>query len=225
MTYAIILDTETNDIENAEVIELAWGELGERFSSPFVKGAHYRFLPTRPIKWGALATHHIFGTDLLGKPPSSTALKMVPEAKYWIGHNIDFDWKALGSPPGVKRICTLALSRSLFPEVDSHTLTAMTYFFQGANAATREKVRAAHSAEQDIELTRELFTSLCDVLDKTSLEAIYLASEEARIPRIWPFGKFKGQPIAAADKGYAAWCRKQPDFDSHVLEALRRAGL
>jgi len=40
-----------------------------------------------------------------------------------------------------------------------------------------------------------------------------------------PFGKFKDQPIAAADRGYASWCARQPDFDPYVIVALKRAGL
>lgn len=50
-------------------------------------------------------------------------------------------------------------------------------------------------------------------------------SEECRIPTVFSFGKFKGQPISAADRGCANWYRRQPDPDPYLLEAFRRNGL
>ena len=47
--------------------------------------------------------------DLIDCDPSYT-VKLPPDAEYIIGHNVDFDWKALGQP-NVKRICTQALAR------------------------------------------------------------------------------------------------------------------
>ena len=218
MTTALILDTETTDFENCEVMELAWIPYADPFH-PFLQ----RYLPSRPPTFGAAAVHHILMSDLADKPPSEQAPRDVPQAEYWIGHNVDFDWRALGMPPGAKRICTLALSRSLWPECDSHSLGAMMYFTHGMNEATRGRVRQAHSALDDVLMTRDLLNVIMEVAKITTLAELYAASEDARIPKIWTFGKFKGQPIEAADRGYANWCRKQPDFDPYVLEALRRA--
>ena len=225
MSTAIILDTETTDKELPEVIELAWRgfALGPVIGGLSGRGSA-RFKPKSPSKWGALATHHILMEELEGLPPSAGALAEVPAADYWIGHNVDFDWKALDMPP-VKRICTLAMARRLWPEVDSHSLTALMYFVCGATAATREVVRHAHGAAADVEMCGEILRAIIAVAKVNSLEQLYMFSEEARIPTHWTFGKFKDQPIEAADRGYANWCRRQPDFDPYVLEALRRAGL
>lgn len=219
---AIILDTETTTNEPpVEVIELAWMELGALFTEPV-----RRFKPSSPPKWGAMAVHHILMSDLQGCPPAAEAPDALPLADYWIGHNIDFDWIALGKPP-VKRICTLALSRWLWPECDSHTLSAMTYFTKGASPATRDLVRGAHSAVDDVLMCRDLLDVIRVVakIPVGDLPALYAASEDARIPRVWTFGKHKGKKIEEVDRGYANWCRRQPDFDPYVLEALRRAGL
>lgn len=231
MTLAIIVDCESTDKQDRpdrlnEVIELAYVELRNYFP-----GHHFeqRYKPKHPSTWGALATHHILPDDLLGMPSNETIDPRMIPGNYWIGHNIDFDWTLLGAPP-VKRICTLALSRSLYPQLDSHTLSAMLYFFLGANAATREKLRSAHSALADCFLCFELLKHLCqqldiEYLDATGLEKLWLASEEARVPKIMTFGKFKDQPISAVDRGYANWYRRQSDPDPYVIEAFRRAGL
>jgi len=57
------------------------------------------------------------------------------------------------------------------------------------------------------------------------LESLYLFSEESRIPTVMTFGKFKGEPISAVDRGYMNWYRRQPDTDPYVLEAFRRNGM
>ena len=229
MNTAIIIDTETTDTdtETLAVIELAWVTTNP-FSSSFAEeGFCQRFCPDidTPIKWGALAVHHILRTELSGCPPSSLAPSRVEESVYWIGHNIDFDWKALGSPKGVKRICTLAMARKLWPELDSHNLSAVTYFTQGANHATRAKLKGAHSALHDVELCRELLRLQIELSGVTSFEELYLFSENARIPTIMTFGKHKGKPVSSVDRGYMNWYRKQADPDPYLLEAFSRAGM
>ena len=225
MLDAIILDTETTTNKDTperplEVVELAW-----RYLDPSAAGDCYRYKPRLPPTFGATAVHHILMSELQDCPPSEQAPRDLPQAAYWIGHNIDFDWKALGSPAGPKRICTLALSRSLWPECDSHTLSAMMYFTQGCTAATRYRLRSAHSALADCDFVFDLLQPIMSALKTRDLEQLWKLSEEARIPKTWTFGKFKDQPIAAADRGYASWCARQPDFDPYVIVALKRAGL
>jgi exodeoxyribonuclease X len=224
---AIVLDTETTTNKETperplEVVELAWTPLDQRSSGG---GFRQLYKPTMPCTFGATAVHHILPEDLLDMPPSAQAKLDLPPAKFWVGHNIDFDWKALGSPAGPRRICTLALSRSLWPECDSHTLSAMVYFILGANATTRERLRNAHSATSDCSFVIDLLAAITHKTGVQDLQTMWELSEEARIPKVWTFGKFKDQPIAAADRGYAMWCNRQPDFDPYYLVALRRAGL
>lgn len=224
-TNCVILDTETtgfraDDGTPAECIELA-------YRNPVTRELFLRrYLPARPIQWGAIAVHHIMPGELAGCPPSSQALLDAPVSyTYWVGHNIDYDWETLGSPPNVRRICTLALSRSLHPEMDSHSQTAMMYFIQGANETTRARLRSAHSAETDIDLCEILLEHIIGQLNPASLHDLWELSEEARIPKIMTFRKFKGQPISSVDRGYASWYLKQTDTDPYVIAAFRRAGL
>lgn len=217
---AIIIDTETHDTEAPEVIELAWKMAGE------MQGGYCfsaRFKPTKQMAWGALATHHILPDELVGLDPSAVAPQAVPQADYWIGHNVDFDWEALGKPAGVKRICTLAMARARWPTLDSHKLGALVYYLDGASVATRMRVRGAHGAAADVDLCEIVLNAIIKE-GFTSWSALHAYSEDCRIPKIMAFGKYKGQPISAVDRGWTNWYQRQSDTDPYLIEALRRAG-
>ena len=227
-TEWVILDTETTNRENGECIELATCIGANLFESASLR--HYnvkRFKPEVPSAFGALAVHHVLDEELEGRPPSSEALHAVPPASYWIGHNIDFDWEVLGRPT-VFRICTLALARKLWPDLDSHSLGAVVYFLFGRTPETREIVKGAHGAAADVRMTEMVLHRILEVTGIGTLSALFAESEDARIPRKWTFGKFEGQPISAADRGYATWflknCGDRPDH-RYYLTALKRVGL
>lgn len=227
LSRALFLDTETTrhkemDGLPVEVIELAQTWIGD----PAIEVR--RFRPRHGMSFGALAVHHILPSDLESHEPSDAAPGRVRQAEFWIGHNIDFDWEALGSPKGVRRICTLAIARHIWPALDSHKLGAAAYFLHGATEATKSTIIGAHNAAVDVNLVVNLLKGMLKLPQMKhlqTLEELYAFSEHARVPLIWTFGKFMGKPIAAADRGYAQWYRKLPDGDPYVLEALRRAGL
>lgn len=226
---AIILDTETTDRENGEVIELAWLTSSNILDPTAV--AHTkreRFKPNKPSTFGALAVHNILDYELASCPPSAEALSRLPQCNYWIGHNIDFDWMALGSPQGIFRICTLALARKWLPDLDSHSLGACIYYINGRAHETRALVESAHGALADVLMTNMLFQHLLKLTGMETLAGMFAESEDARVPRKWGFGKFVDQPISAADRGYATWfrnnCRDRPDYQ-YYLVALKRVGL
>lgn len=216
---AIILDTETTDADAPEIVEVAWGEvdLGLRELSPHPAR---RFKPSKRISLGALATHHIMDEELEGCPPSSS-FRLPDDVQYLIGHNVDFDWLAIGKPE-VKRICTLAFSRKFWPEADSHTLGAMLYLLERPSA--RFLLRNAHSAAVDVEaaflLLRHIFGKLGEV---HSWEDVWRASEAARVPTIMPFGKHKGMAIRDVPPDYKRWLLCQADIDPYLRQALKGA--
>lgn len=226
---AIILDTETTDKEpkTCEVVEAAYREfhLDDNVAITPAFRSLYGF--TRDMKFGALAAHHVLPEELTGLPVFDPAAFCAPllSIPYWIGHNIDFDWLAVGSPKEPRRICTLAMARDLWPALDSHTLTALIYFTQGASKETRERLKSAHSAVADVIFCEEILRVIIAEKGITSLEHLYAYSEEARIPKVMSFGKFRGEPVTNVDRGYANWYRRQPDPDQYLLEAFRRCGL
>lgn len=225
MTQAYIADTETTGlVEPIEVISLALAPLD--YSSDFYQVGpvgEWFFEPSKPIEWGAMATHGIVPTDLTGQPAAATVRLPTP-CTHLIGHNIDYDWKALGRP-AVKRICTLAMARAAWPQLDSHSLAACVYYVKGATAATRELLKGAHGAATDVGLVALILPTLMEELgEPTSIEALWRASEDARIPKIITFGKHKGKPIHQVDAGWVAWYRRQEDTDEYLLKAFKLAG-
>lgn len=218
---AYVVDTETTGFsEPRQVIELAWAGF------PTGVGGRMRFKPSRTIEWGAMATHHILPEELNGFGPAAEAARHLPPMHYMIGHNVDFDWEVLGKP-AVKRICTLALARLVWPKLDSHSLGALMYALKGASDATRTQLRNAHSASEDVLMDVWLMDQICQATRtaQDDFERMWALSEDARVPRIMTFGKHKGKEIADVDRGYVAWYRKQPDTDPYLIEAFRRAGL
>lgn len=216
---AIILDTETHDANEPEVIELAY--MGPLYTLMTDAGTvTHRFKPTKPISLGAMATHHIIPDDLKDCPTWPGRYDLPTGTQYIIGHNVDFDWKAIGSP-NVKRICTLALARKCLPSLDSHSLSALIYHIYPP-AMAREKLRNAHSAAVDVVHTNELLFSLWDVCGRPDTwEKLWLMSEVARVPTHFTFGKYgpqdgnKGMPIAEVrrmDPGYISWCLRSCDI-------------
>lgn len=216
---ALIIDTETTDVNEPEVIELACQWMG--FNFEYLKGDYYqKYSPSKQSTFGALAAHNILPEELIGCPPSDTA-SLPLDVDYLIGHNIDFDWKALGSPD-IRRICTLALARSVWPNLDSHKLSALMYYVTGVNATTREMLRSAHSAQADVVFCRTILHEIIRETGVQNLQELYTLSEEARLPKIMTFGKYKGRPITEVDQGWITWYRKQPETDPYLLMAFSR---
>ena len=216
MSQAIIFDVEATDKNDAVIIEAA--SLDVTSLAPFDVGNPWvqRYNPGKPISLGALATHHILDEELVSCPPS-TSFKLPAGTKYLIGHNIDFDWVAIGSPE-VKRICTLALARSLWPDLDSHTQSALLYYFERDTA--RDQLRNAHSALADVWICSKIVGKIIEKLHPASLDALWEMSEKARIPTIMPFGKHKGEAINLVPSDYKQWMLRQDNVSPYLRKAL-----
>ena len=144
----IILDTETTGTEAPEIVSAAWLRLDEPGSLRVTESFDQLFRPTKPITLGAMAVHHIMDEELVDCP-AAASFALPQGTEYLIGHNVDFDWQAIGKPE-VKRIDTLCLCRKLWPEADSHTQSAMLYFHERSTA--REQLRHVHSAATDVQV-------------------------------------------------------------------------
>jgi len=218
---AIVFDTETTGINEPAIIEAAWIRLNDPYTLAVMESFVQRYNPGKRIELGALATHHILDEDLVDCPPAAE-FSLPAGTEYIIGHNVDYDWKVIGEPP-VKRICTLALCRHLFPEADNHSQSAMIYLFE--RDAAKAMLRNAHSAADDVRNCRVVLdyalNKLGGVNEATTWEAIWLASEKARVPKVMTFGKHKGEQISNIPSDYKAWLMRQPDVDPYLMKALR----
>lgn len=223
---AIVLDTETSSKEG-NPCEVAWlgVDLQAGRLKPLPEQHNQRYHPQEPMSLGALAVHHILDSDVADCPPH-TSFRVPAGVEYIIGHNIDFDLAAIARS-GVeiapfKAICTLALSRHLWPTAESHTLSAMAYFHADDRAAVRAVLRNAHSAMTDVKLTAALLRCIIKQSKVADWAALYALSEQARVPTIIGFGKYKGTEIAALPADYVAWLGKQSDLDPYLRKALKQ---
>ena len=216
MPTTIIFDTEATDIKEPVLIEAAWLainklqplEIGEQFVQ--------RYNPGKKISLGALATHHILDEELINCPPASS-FQLPADLTYLIGHNIDFDWQVLGQPP-IKRICTLALARKVWPDLDSHSQSALLYHLDRQHA--REQLRNAHSALADVGICAKILEAICVELQIDTIESLWAASEKARMPSHMPFGQHKGVPLSEVPMDYKSWLLGQADIDPYLRKAL-----
>lgn len=219
METALIIDTETTAAENPILIE--YGEGFYDFNSPFITldTEVTRYNPGVRIGYGAMAVHGITNEDVADCPPVEEFKFYGKGCEYLIGHNIDFDWQVVGKPE-IKRICTLACARRLWPKADEHKLLALIYWleFERAKVLRNE----AHGVAADIEMVALLLPHIIKESGVTNLEELYQFSQEARIPTIISFGKHKGTEVAKLPRDYLEWGLKNLT-DEYVLSAFKRA--
>ncbi|WP_347455664.1 putative quorum-sensing-regulated virulence factor [Acinetobacter thermotolerans] len=223
---ARILDTETNvlngwpiqishvacDFVNGELVIADKEQVYDRyFSCP------------DPISLGAMAVHHILPSDIEGRPDCRT-FKLGSDVKILIGHNVDYDIRVLKQcDPSIKiqGICTLALARSVWPELDSHTLGALYYHVMPDKQEARRHLRSAHSARADIYFTGVILKHIVKALGIKDMKSLFLMSEGARLPKIMTFGKYKGTALNELPPEYVEWLLKQDNLDPYLEKALK----
>ncbi len=224
---ALLLDTETTGVKNAHLVELAYCVVEDLRHISTLETRVQRYRPPVPIEYGAMATHHITNADVAGCP--SAAELSFPDTPwdagvgYLVGHNIDFDAEVVGRSFSTtilpaKRICTLALYRHLWPDMDSHKQVAMLYRLDPERA--KLLAHQAHSAATDVVILGLLIKQIVAKTGVTDWNDLWALSEQARVPTIMPFGKHKGEPIAGIPADYRNWLLKQPDVDPYLVQAL-----
>ena len=221
---AIIFDSETTGLKDPQMVEGAYLKLGDIQALEVVEEFLQRYKADKPIELGALATSHIYDEELVDCPPH-TDFALPFGTQYIIGHNVDYDWGVIGQPD-VKRICTQALSRSLWPDADSHSQSAMIYLHYREHA--RGLLQNAHAALDDVHNCRRLLVKILEELAARtgaavfSFEDLWMISEEARIPTVIRFGKHAGSKIADIPSDYKRWLLGQADVDPYLRKALTK---
>ena len=237
-TPAMIIDFEATDVsKEAEATQLGWRNVffddeGRLWAEPLPPNRsepysnHVMCKPDRAISFGAMAVSHITPEDVHDQFSHRKVVQVLPEGEaYIVAHNADFDIQVAANA-GVdvsqyKRICTQALARRLLPDLDSHSLGALTYAINPDLA--RQYCRNAHNAGWDVTFTLWLLEHLCELGGITSMEQLYLASEEARIPTAFTFGKYYGRKItevAFENPGYLRWIIEKHD-NTYLIEACK----
>lgn len=221
---AYIFDSETTGLIEPQLVEAAWLKLGSVAELSVIDQFLARYKPSKPIELGALATSHILDEELVDCPSHNT-FALPADTTYLIGHNVDYDWNVIGRPD-VKRICTQALSRKLWPSADSHSQSAMIYLHYRSEAPAL--LRNAHAALDDVKNCHRLLEKIVEALagefgsPVAGWEELWLLSEDARIPTHIGFGKHKGMAITDLPSDYKRWLLNQADLDPFVRKALSR---
>ncbi|SDX98423.1 exonuclease domain-containing protein [Acinetobacter kyonggiensis] len=225
---AIILDTETHTL-NGQPIEIAYapiqihdGKLTLDKSQIFDQ--LYRV--DEPISYAAMAVHHILESELVDQP-HYTSFSLPQDTTYIIGHNIDYDIRALEKcgvdTSKIKAICTLALARLVWPDAEAHNISALIYMITKGSAKARDMIKKAHRADMDIILTANILMHEIHHLKIQTIEELYTTSEDARIPRTINFGKHRGTAITDLPADYMQWLLRQEDLDPYLRKAIENA--
>ena len=223
---AIILDTVTHTLNGLPIeiayapIEIEAGKLSLDRSKMFDQ---LYSIGDEKISYAAMAVHHILEADIVDQPNFGT-FTLPTETVYIIGHNIDYDIRAIQTcgvdTQHIKAICTLALARLVWPDAEAHNISALIYMISKGSEKAREMLKGAHRADADIILTANILMHIVHKLNIQTIEALFEASEDARIPRSINFGKHRGTAIVDLPSDYVQWLMRQEDLDPYLRKAL-----
>ncbi|MFU8924831.1 putative quorum-sensing-regulated virulence factor [Acinetobacter puyangensis] len=225
----LILDTETHRL-NGLPIEIAYAPIqldqrGLTVNESLIYDEYFSLDQDTEIQLSSMAIHHILPQDLIGKP-NFHEFRLPQDTIYLIGHNIDYDIQAIArcgqDVRHIKPICTLALARYVWPNLDSHSLSTLSYVISDNLEQTRQQLKNAHNAKTDILLTANLLDKIIQHYQITDIEQLYQQSQQARLPQFMPFGKYKGTPLAQVPIDYVQWLLRQSDIDPYLREALEQ---
>ncbi|NHC02426.1 3'-5' exonuclease [Acinetobacter sp. 187] len=226
---AIILDTETHTLNGLPIeiayapIEINAGKLSLDRSKMFDQ---LYSIGDEKISFAAMAVHHILESEIAGQPNFST-FTLPQDTTYIIGHNIDYDIRAIQQcgvdTSHIKAICTLALARLVWPDAEAHNISALIYMISKGSEKAREMLKGAHRADADIILTANILMHIIYKLNIQNIEELFEASEDARIPRSINFGKHRGSKIVDLPSDYVSWLLRQEDLDPYLKKALEKA--
>lgn len=175
----LVLDLETTGMrpDRARIIEIGavevdGFELGREAASLIYPGS-----PVPPFIANLTG---ISTAMLLNQPRLPEVLPIVERmlrGRVLVCHNLSFDYaflscaweQVLGRPLLAPSLCTVKLSRRVFPELPSHNLDAIVSFFK--LRATARGVKARHRALGDARLTALALVKMCEKAEQEGMAA------------------------------------------------------
>lgn len=214
----IVLDTETSGLEEPSgVCEVAWVEFDRQFQ--VIDKKHSLIDPQVSISPSASGIHHITNAMVEDKPTLSEYFHDVlgnpfdGQSVLMVAHNAPFDHKYVSPYLGdSQKLCTLKLSRVVYPDAPDHKLPTLKYLLGIAEGAS-------HNALADVEAC---FGVLCDMRSRTGLDLeglINLHNTPIRITSM-PFGKHKGIELTKLPRGYVTWLLNLDNLDENLRYSL-----
>lgn len=220
----ILLDTETTDIENPRLVELAYKvyDLETRELKQTFCGL---FKPPTPISFEAMSVHHITNEMVSNEEEFRDNLQRVLDfqellrCNVLVAHNAKFDIGVLKNE-GIQTyrfIDTLRCARHLI-DSPNYSLQYLRYSL-GLKVKEGEKGKA-HNALDDVDVLDALFNHLEFVLyEKYSrleqpenyMKMVELTNTKVKLKTL-NFGKYKGEDlyhVAMKDKQYIQWLNRE----------------
>lgn len=219
-----VADTETTGVSPEDrVVEVAWNEIDDNLE---IIGKGYSLInPFMPIPAGASAVHGIRNSHV-EDAPSIEHYFGVELNNYWgqgevclIAHNAEFDYRYLSPfmPEASVLLCTLRLTRKLYPGLDTYKLGALAHEWNLFSDDDR-----FHSAEGDINTLLRILRKVRDDHGLTLSEMIEVSTQPIRVEKM-TFGKHKGTKLSELPKGYRTWLLNLPDLDKDLRASLLTA--
>lgn len=235
MNKLLFFDTETTgkDFED-RLIQICYSIPTKDF---LVTGL---FKPSVPIKFEAMATHHITqeevdATEFFAGSQIFRDLEENLATQYiFVAHNAKFDVQMLKNEgiTVIKYIDTLKVTQSLFPDESMYKLQYLRYKF-GLKVTADAR---SHNAEGDVLVLQELFNYLCatheaketatgnhDYNFESCIKWMLKISQEPSLLKRIPFGKHKGktfEDLCKEDKKYLEWLSDQKELSEDLKHTL-----
>lgn len=224
-----VIDTETSNIENAEVLEFAIVGVSEK-KMRVVK----QYTSLVKIRGGidvrALATHHITEKMLRGAPTLPEVLEeaqhILSDCIMYAAHNAAFDSQFF---PGWPFICTMRCAKHLWPDAPGYSNQVLRYWLEVPGPKSR---MPPHRALPDAEITANV---LLEMLKLKTPEELLALTKKPILQVTCGMPKHKGltwEEVVKKDRAYMRWIlgqgpiRKLQDgkivgFDEDMLATMR----
>lgn len=207
----LLLDTETTDIDNARLVQLAY----KNMATGAIVNEYFK--PPVPISFGSMAVHHITNEMVADKPVFVQSAHFAQLADFLkdgvvVAHNAPFDIQVLRNEGIIvpTHIDTLRVARHVLP-TSQHALQYLRYAL-GLKVAPV----TAHDALGDILVLEALYEHLVKAVaekysltngDEITKKMIALTRTPVLLTTLG-FGKYRGktyEEVAKFDPGYLEW--------------------
>ena len=216
-----VIDTETTGFPpEAGIVELGWTDVlfdPERKTCVVSEWQNELCNPNRPIEIAARAIHHISDSDVADcRTPDAIIDELVQGVDYFCAHNAKFEQAFILTE--IPWICTLKAAYRLCPKSPNHQNQTIRYYLNTPVDPTL--CMPAHRAGPDSYVTAH---TLAKFLQAVPPEVLHNWEKEPPIFPHCPIGsKERGKPWAEVDRGFLAWCTRQPNMDPDILWNVKR---
>lgn len=178
--------------------------------------------PGRPVEIAARAIHHISDDDVKGcRKPETVLGELAEGVDFFTAHNAKFEkefFPTVDLSSEVSWICTYKAALRLCPKSPNHQNQTIRYFLN--TPCDPALAMHTHRAGPDSYVTAH---TLAKFIEKIPPEVLSKWEKEPPVFPYCPIGsKERGKPWAEVDRGFLAWCTRQPSMDPDILWNVKR---